>query len=174
MSESDPLLVVGRIVRAHALKGEVIVQPASAGSDVLLDVKSVWVGSETSSVARRVRKAQPQGKGVLLGLEGISDRNAAEALIGASVLLRESELPEAGEDEFYVQDLIGLRVESPAGDLLGSVVDIESSENMDWLVVEAGGKRSLVPLTEPLVKVDLDAEKIVLDAPEGLLDGSEA
>jgi ribosomal 30S subunit maturation factor RimM len=61
-------------------------------------------------------------------------------------------------------------VVSPAGEKLGQVVDFEDGGMQAWLVVETAKGRSLVPFTEPLMRVDEESERIVLDAPEGLLD----
>ena len=168
----EELIVVGTILRAHGLRGEVIVRPASDGSDVLLDVESIVIEQDGRRDRRQVETSRWQGKAIALKLEGVSDRTAAEALQRASVLLGHDELPDPEEDEFYVEDLIGLDVVSPAGAVLGKVVDFESGGPQEWLVVEAGGIRSLVPFAEPLVQVDEPGKRVIVDAPEGLIEGA--
>ena len=167
-------VAVGRIVRAHGLRGEVVVQPASTGSDVLFLVESVLVDHGGKRNRVPIVNTRMQGKAQVLLLEGVKDRTAAEKLVGAQLWLEYDELPAPEEGEYYVDDLIGLEVFSPAGERLGEVVDFEDGGPQSWLVVETAKGRALVPFTEPMVKVDEESERVILDAPEGLLDPETA
>jgi len=169
---ADAEIEVGRIVRPHGLRGWLVVQPASVGSDLLLNLKSIAAERRGRRERLVVRESRRQGKLLLLSFEGCPDRTAAEAWIGTRLLLPESELPPPGPDEFYASRLVGLSVVAPKGDVLGRVVDVESAGAQSWLVVETPSGRHLVPFTEPLVKVEAEAGRVVVDAPEGLLDGS--
>lgn len=166
----DDLAVIGRITKAHGLRGEFIVRPSADGSDVLLHLERLTLDHGGRRFAVEVRTAKLHSGQILLSLEGYADRTAAETLQGAEILVRTSELPPPDPGEFYRQQLIGLRVVSPAGEALGTVVDLESSPVQEWLVVEGPQGRSLVPFTEPLVQIDLPGGKVVVDAPEGLFD----
>lgn len=175
MSSEDALkppeaIEVGRVVRAHGVRGGLLVRPASEGSDVLLLVPAVELDHAGRRERRKVTSARPQGKGILLQLEGVTDRNGAEALAGAGLWLREDELPPPEEGEYYVADLMGLSVVTPSGEPRGRVVDLESSPAQDWLVVERDGARLLIPFTEGLVEVEFEAGRVVVDGPEDLFD----
>jgi len=168
----DAEIVVGRVMRAHGLRGQLVIQPASPGSDVLLDVSAVTATLAGKRERLVVSDSRVQGKLLLLSFKGYPDRTAAERLIGAELWLKTSELPPPDPDEFYVSDLIGFAIESPSGDRLGSVVDIESAGDLVWLGVQTPTGRRLVPFTEPLVRVDPAKKRVVVDAPPGLLDDS--
>ncbi len=167
----EALEAVGRLVRAHGLKGAVVARPASDGSDVLLQVEQVVVEHAGERTRRRVRAARRLGRQVLLELEGIEDRTRAESLVGAALLLSSDELPPPAEGEIYRRDLVGLEVVGKDGQRYGTVVDLESSPAQEWLLVDCGGREVLVPFTEGLVTVDLPAGRVVVDAPEGLFEG---
>ncbi len=166
-------VVVGRITRAHGLRGQLVVQPASPGSDVLLRVDEIVCQQAGKRQRLQIRDARYQGKLLLVSFEGVPDRTAGERLVGSELVLEKSALPPPDEDEFYTGALIGLQVKDRADKILGTVVDLEATETLTWLVVETPTGRHLVPFTEPLVEVDLDRKRIVVDAPPGLLDGSE-
>lgn len=166
----ESLTVVGRIGKAHGLKGDLLVHPESQGSDVLLQVDALTVEQGGKRRRLKVRSSKVHSGTILLAFEGFPDRTAAEKLTGATVLLAASELPEPDEGEFYRHALIGLAVVSPSGEDLGRVVDLESSPMLEWLVVEGPKGRALVPFTEPMTRVDLAAGKVTVDAPEGLFE----
>ncbi len=166
------LVSIGRIVKAHGIRGGLIARPASDGSDVLLSMKALSLGSAGS---RRVLKAQWQGKAVLLQLDGVSDRNAAEALVGTELLVDKAALPPPDEGEFYEADLVGLSmVDAVNGRSYGRVISLESGPVLSWLVVECDGRDVLVPFTEGLVAVEMAAGRILVRPPEGLFDGDTA
>lgn len=166
------LAVVGFVVRAHGIRGALLVKPASDGSDVLLGLSALTVRRAGVDVRRKVLEAAPQGSLLRLRLEGVGDRNAAEALARAELLCSAAELPAAAAGEFYRHELVGLDVVSKAdGRSRGKVVELESSPLQEWLVVSDGSSQVLVPFTEGLVEVDLPGRRVVVDAPEGLFDG---
>lgn len=165
---SGALVAVGKVVRAHGLKGGLIVRPASDGSDLLLGVDALILSQGERRREVAVLEAKPHGRQVLLLVAGIADRNASEAAVGAELLVERDAFPAAGENAYWALDLIGLPVVSPAGEPLGEVVDVESSPVQDWLVVKRDGGTHLVPLTAPLAKVE--PGRVVVDAPEGLFE----
>jgi 16S rRNA processing protein RimM len=102
-------------------------------------------------------------------VEGVADRTAAEALVGAEVLAYREELGEAGEGKHWWADLEGLDVVTVAGEVVGKVTGLYETGGVDVLVVEGERGERLVPLA-PYVEVDVAARRIVVDPPEGLLD----
>jgi 16S rRNA processing protein RimM len=90
------------------------------------------------------------------------------------VVVPKEALPPAGEDEFYADQLVGLEVRDQTGRAVGRVAGIESASNQTWLVVEVAGADRLVPFTDGLVTVDLDARLVHVDAPDGLFEDPAA
>jgi 16S rRNA processing protein RimM len=120
---------------------------------------------------RKVLEARPQGKLWAVELEGTSDRNGAEGLVGWEVLAERGEMGEAGEGSHYWADLEGLPVVTVDGDAVGTVTGLYQTGGVDVLVVTGPRGESLIPLA-PYTQVDLAAGRIVVDPPEGLLGGA--
>lgn len=109
---------------------------------------------------------------VLLTLKGVDGRDQAENLRGMEVMVREADLPAAAEDEVYMYELEGMSVELENGTVVGTISNFILSPGQEtWVITSSDGKEVLFPAVEEFVmSVDLDAEKVVIDPPEGLLD----
>jgi 16S rRNA processing protein RimM len=160
------LLAVGRVARAHGIRGRVLVAPYNAESTGLVHVRQLWLSGEKFEVARVERV----NLGYLVALEGVTDRNAADALRGREVLVDRRELPPPEEDELYAVDLIGFEVADAAGKLYGVVEDLEEAGAQDLLRLQDG---ALVPLGL-VQEVMSEARRIVIEVPDGLFDLSAA
>lgn len=165
-------IAVGDVVAAHALRGEVRVhayQPPApslvAGRRVLLERDGAWrdVG---------IVSAAPHGRaGVRVAFEGVADRDAAEALVGARVLVRAADLPPPGPDEFYHHEVIGFAVVTTDGRALGTVAETMVTGLNDVWVVRDGGREYLIPVIADVVRtIDRDARRITIEPMAGLLD----
>ncbi len=109
-----------------------------------------------------------------MGLGGVGDRDAAEALRAEEIAVEAAELPELANGRYYIHDLVGCRVEDLAGADLGEIVGVVPGPQ-DWLEIEQEGERSLVPMVQPLLKeVDLEARRVVIDPPPGLAQVTKA
>jgi 16S rRNA processing protein RimM len=113
-------------------------------------------------------------KGVVIGrIAGIEDRDAAERLKGTRLYVARSQLPAPEEDEFYHADLIGLAAELRDGTPFGTVRavwDFGAGDSIEIARPDSG--TIMVPFTRAIVPlVDLAARRLVVDPPEGLLDG---
>ena len=161
------LVSIGKVVRAIGLKGLVGVGGTDGGLGRLERVVLERAGQQ-----RRlgVLEARPQGKLWAVGLEGITDRTTAEGLVGSLVLAERDELGEAGEGSHYWADLEGLPVLTKDGRSVGTVTGLYETGGVDVLVVTGERGEALIPLA-PYVEVDLVTKRIVVDPPDGLLDG---
>ena len=113
------------------------------------------------------------GKGVLIArLDGVEDRNRAEGLRGLRLYLPRSALPPAAAEEFYHADLIGLAAVLGDGTVLGRVRAVHDFGAGDTLEIERpAAPPAMVPFTRAIVPlIDLDAGRLVIDPPPGLLD----
>ncbi len=160
MPQRPKQVLVGRIVGAHGLRGELRVAPLSDLPGRLEGLEEVDLLPKGGGDLVRIRVvwARPHGKGFLMSLEGVSDRNAAEALRGCDLTVPGDELPELPADEFYAFDLIGARVESEEGEELGTVAEIIGSAGANVIVVRGGARgelllpasREIVPRVDPV------------------------
>jgi 16S rRNA processing protein RimM len=169
---SSGAIEVGRIARAHGVRGELRVLLHWPESDSLLTADEVLVqlpGEEARAMA--IEGARRADRAILLKLAGVSDRDAASALRGASLLVPRDVLPAADAGEFYLCDLIGARVVEPGGEL-GVVVEIRGHPSVDCLVIRtADGKLLEQPLVAPwFERVDLEARCVYLSGRDGLIE----
>lgn len=151
------LLEVGRITKAHGLKGEVVVYLSTDRDE------RVAVGSQLSTdhAELEVLSSRPHQDRWIVAFRGVADRNSAEALRG--MVLRAEPLEDEGT--LWVHELIGAEVVDITGRSYGPVMSVEANPASDLLVLE--GDR-LVPLT--FVTGRGVAGEIVVDPPPGLLD----
>lgn len=156
------LLAIGRVARAHGIRGRILVAPYDEESQALQTLKRIQLGPREY----RIELAERANLGWLLALQGVADRNQAEPLRGLEVKAWRDELPPLEEGEIYFADLIGFTVVDAQGQERGVVSHLESAGAQELLELE-GGK--LVPLA--LVKeVMSGVRRIVIDVPEGLFD----
>jgi 16S rRNA processing protein RimM len=164
-------LTIGRIARAHGIRGEVRVEPFWGESDALLSLQRVTLlreGAEPRELA--IASARPVPRAVLVRFESIHDRNAAEALKGALVCAERADLPELEAGEYYLQDLVGARVSGPEG-VIGEVTEVRQYPSVDVAVIRTtDGRVAEQALTEPWIeRVDVEARELELSSLEGLM-----
>jgi 16S rRNA processing protein RimM len=156
-------LQVGTVARAHGLRGELRVRLFADESDTLLRVKRVWIGG----AERAVRGARPTNGAILLTIEGVADRDAAEALRGQPVEVARDAVPLA-EGEYLLADLPGCEVFDQRGALVGKVVEVLGGPQ-PILVIHGGGFERLLPAVPTFVRaVDAAARRVTIDLPDEL------
>ncbi len=166
------LLIVGRIGRAHGLKGEVLVSVRTDDPETRFAVGAKLATEPPERGPLTVTAAGLHSGRYVVAFEGIADRTAAEALCGTELVVDSAELvPIDDPDEFHDVELLGLRVEDVAGNPLGELADVVHGPGTDLLVIKAGDREVLVPFVRELVPtVDVAGGRVVVDPPEGLLD----
>jgi 16S rRNA processing protein RimM len=169
VSEADTL-EVGRVSKAHGILGELRVTPHWESSESLVHAEEIWLALNGNRVAYQVERVRAVPRAYLVKLRGIGDRNAAEALHGATVSVRRAVLAPLEPGEYYLVDLIGARVVGPDGPL-GQVVSVVSHPTVDVIVLKLGdGRTAEQALSEPwLTSVDVAAGEIVLSSLDGLM-----
>ena len=167
----DDLLIVGKILAAHGIRGEVKVR-SFAESIALYQVgKKIRIGLSDGRIRKKtITSVRPHGRGLRMGFEGVTDRTQAESLSGGSLYIRRAQLPPLEADTYYWVDLLGLRVVDRSGGLLGVVDDVIPTPGNDVYVVRGGDKRELLipAIGDVVVSVDLKAKTMTVDPPEGL------
>jgi 16S rRNA processing protein RimM len=173
VNSPDDLIQVGYIAGAYGLRGGVRVTPHSLVADALLNVKTWWL-DKPSLRPVQVRNAKYHSGDVTATLVDIADRDAAEALKGATVQVSRADFPALPEDEYYWTDLIGMDTVNLQGEALGKVTDMMHNGAQSILRItpvadpnaapDAEVSERLVPFVDQYVKtVDLKARLITLD-----------
>jgi len=169
-SVDSPGLEVGRVSKAHGITGELRIVPHWESSDALEQVSEIWLTLKDQRTAYAVERARPVPRAYLVKLRGVDDRNAAEALHGATVSVPRSVLPPLEPGEYYLIDLIGAKVVGPAGEV-GEVTGIVSHPTVDVVVLRLlDGTSAEQPLSEPWFShVDVAARQVILNSLDGLM-----
>ena len=158
---------MGYISGAFGIKGWVKVQPLTEAPENLLDYASWWVGGDSGWTAYPVEEAETHVAAVAAKLGGCDDRDDAARMRGLQVAVPRSEFPEAGKNEFYWADLIGLRVVNVQGEELGTVSRVFETGANDVVVVngpDESARERLIPFIEEVVKeVDLPGRTMRVD-----------
>jgi 16S rRNA processing protein RimM len=176
------MVLMGAIIGAHGVKGEVKVKsfaadPAAIATYGTLTDAACRHSFDLTLVGRATPAKGGAGQDVLIArIAGVGDRNAAEALKGVELFVARDRLPRlADADEFYLADLVGLQARDRQGTVLGKVGTVANHGAGDVLGIEGGPQgpfdvafsRALVPV------VDLAAGHVVLDLPDGFFDRPE-
>jgi len=155
-----PLLEVGRVVKPHGLRGEVVVALVSNRPERMA-AGSVLIATGQPLVVEHARPFEATGSGRwLVGFEGISSLEAAQRLRGLVL----TALPLDDPGALWAHELIGAVVVSPGGEELGTIEAIEANPASDLLVLQGGG---LIPLH---FVVNHGGGRVVVDIPPGLLE----
>jgi 16S rRNA processing protein RimM len=157
---------IARIVGVHGVRGLLKLRLFLDDPDLFTEFSGL-VDSAGKPVSLRLKNAH---KGNFLAeMDGISDRTAAEALRGMDIFASRAELPEAGENEFYFDDLVGLAAVTPEGSPLGRIAAIEDygAGPVVSLRLTAGGE-ALLPFSEACFpEIDIKAGRCTVVLPEG-------
>lgn len=165
-------VLVGTVGRPHGVRGEVSVNVLTDEPERRFAAGSVLQTPRGPLTVGTTRWHQAR---LLVRFDEVPDRTAAEQLRGLElrVDVARDERP-ADPEEFYDHQLVGLLVESTAGDPLGELVDVLHLPMQDVLVVRREGRDRLIPFVSEIVhEVDLDEGRAVVEAIPGLLDEGE-
>ena len=163
---------VGRIARAHGNRGQVIVNLETdfpeerfrPGAELFIERNGAVQALTLTTV--RFHRERP-----VVGIAGVETMNDAEALAGRELRIPADRLAPLPGGTFYRHDLIGCRVETSAGEVIGTVADVEGTVSGSRLVVPAARGEVLIPLASAIcTTIDPAAKRIVIEPPEGLLE----
>jgi 16S rRNA processing protein RimM len=171
-------LVVGHITNPHGTKGELFVWPLTDRPDeVFATGRELLLGDEDGAVQSGasvlvVAAARDFKRGRLVRFEAIDTREEADALAQRYLLLPVDAVPPLEEGEVFYHQLLGLRVETVSGDVVGKVREVYETEPHHLLEVKSdSGKLHLIPFAGRVIReVDLERSRVVIDPPEGLLE----
>jgi 16S rRNA processing protein RimM len=166
-------LVVGRIGRAHGIRGQATVEVRTDDPELRFAPGSRLLTEPAERGPLVVSDMRFHSGILLLSFEGVADRNAVEALRN-TMLVVEADPDESPDDpdEFYDHQLLGLPVELADGTALGEIADLLHLPGQDVLAVKRpDGPEVLIPFVKQFVPtVDVAAKRVVVDPPAGLLD----
>ncbi len=174
---------VARIRRPHGVKGELLIEALTDEPDAILapgrrvfrgsTAGEVWLAPSTRApLGLEVRALRPVKDGWLITLEGVGDRTEAERWNGRHLLVPLEELPEPGEDEVFMHELVGMTlVDAVSGRELGPVVEFYELPQGLLLEFRTAGRLVNLPFVDEFVReVDRAARVIRVRLPDGLIE----
>jgi len=169
-------VVIGRIGKAHGIRGEVTVEVRTDDPEGRFATEAVLTTDRPERPSLVVERSRPHHGRLLVQFEGVPDRNAAELLRGILLSVDVSDDDEIDDpDEFYDHQLVGLSAVHVDGTAIGEVVDVVHLPASVLLALRTPeGREILVPFVVSIVpEVDLEASRVLVDPPPGLLELSE-
>jgi len=179
-SDSE-LIVLGEVTGHFGVKGWMKIKSFTRPADLILTYKSWWLSPQPKQLGKhsdsdlvprsvfKVAEGRKQGRNLIVRLEGITNRDGAEPLIGRFIQVAAAELGPAKDGEYYWTDLIGLQVTNIAGEFLGEVDHLLETGANDVLVVlgkdDSGSSiERLLPWSEQvIIEVNLDQQTMIVD-----------
>mgnify|MGYP001164713870 CR=1 FL=1 len=170
----DGYMAVGCIVGVHGLRGEIKVELYTDFPERFAPGVMLLVGDDLMEV--RLVSVRPHKNQLLMQLEGVADRTAAEQLRGLWLFAPEDDAAELEEGAYWIHDIIGLQVLQEDGRSLGDVVDVFATGANDVYVVRPAegqnrGQDILLPaIPEVVLAVDLAQRRMTVHLPDGLIE----
>lgn len=174
MKQSDNFIILGEISGVHGVKGWVKVF-SHTSPRVKITEYSHWFlqgflqEKDKTWKSIKLLDGRKQGKNIVVKLEGINDRNQAEALKGVTVAIDSEQLEALSENEYYWKDLIGLSVETTTGEVLGEVDWLFDTGSNDVIIVkghvDGENVEHLIPylIGDYVKSIDLEASRMIVD-----------
>ncbi len=164
------MYVVGKILKAQGIKGEVKAEVITSFPEHFNDLDCLYI-KKNDYEPLEIENRRLAKNFVFLKFKKIKSRNDAEALRDAYLYIPEKELHSLEEDEFYYHQLIGLKVFSEENDYIGEILEIENYPVNDVLVVKDSDKQKhLIPLVKDIIReIDVKSQKVKIRLIDGLL-----
>jgi len=153
------MIVIGEIVKAQGVKGELKIMPMTDNEERFLKLKSVVIDGET----RDVTSARVSPNGVFITIKGVDDRNAAELLRGKEMQALRSDLPQLPDGRYYIADLTGCTVVNERGDRLGEVIYVTPAKTDVYTLLSNGKEINFAAADGVITEVDVAAKKITVN-----------
>ena len=140
-------ILLGQIAGAHGIRGDVLVRTFTGEPAAIASYGPLTDASGAKNFQLRVVRVTD--KGIVARVEGVNDRNGAEAVRGQELYVDRAKLPAPAEAEYYHADLIGLAAVTPEGQEIGRVIAIQNFGAGDLVEVQLTGTKttSLIPFT---------------------------
>lgn len=163
---------LGRIVRKHSFKGEVVIKLDTDEPELYEEMESVFVNLGNNLIPFFIKKSLLQkGNQLRVRFENIDTEDDADSILKAGIYLPLSTLPKLSGKKFYFHEIIGFKVEDDKHGDIGIITGINDTTAQPLFEVEFGELQMLIPmLDEFILKVDRENKTMFLKTPEGLVD----
>ena len=166
----DEWVPFGTIVKPHGIRGELKVFCESDETALLKKLSKLRIKSKGETSIHALKQFKFAGGLLIVSLDGIDDRNRAEALRQAELQALSAELPTLNDDEYWLYELRGARAHDPAGKPLGQVIRVVTNSMQLLIELKTTHGVELIPFVDVfIVGFDRENQILTLDPPPGLL-----
>jgi len=164
------LIDIGEIVKTHGLKGWVKVKTNLESPEIVDSLQELYLKGKNGKITSYgIRAIKREGSFFYLHLANFNHIHQAELLVGCTVMMPAEKLPPRGEDEYYVHEIIGLKVLTEEGKFLGEVKEIFPTGSNDVYVIYGGGREILIPAIDLVIRnINLIEGTMTINLLEGL------
>ncbi len=172
MPSVPPYIVIGHVARPHGVRGELLVSPDTDFPERLLSLREALFVKEGVVTPIGVETVRPHQEQFLLKARGIDSRDAAATWRRAALAVLPAQAAPLSEGQHYVFEILGLRVETEAGEVVGTVTEVLRTGSNDVYVVRGPQREVLVPAIASVVTaIDIAGGKLLIRPLAGMLEG---
>ena len=163
---------LGKIVRKHSFRGEVVAKLDTDEPEIYRNLESVFVELNNNLVPFFMEESLLQkGNQLRIRFEDVLDEADADAILGAGLYLPIEFLPKLTGNKFYFHEIIDFDIEDVNFGYVGVITGINDSSAQPLFEINSNGTEVFIPMIDDFIKkVDRDQKKIVVETPEGLID----
>ena len=168
----DDCFYLGKIVRKHSFKGEVVIKLDTDEPELYEELESVFVLHGTNLIPFFIEKSLLQkGNQLRTKFEGVDTEADADSILKSGVYLPLTMLPELTGNQFYFHEVIGFQLEDVNQGVVGEIVGINDKTAQPLFEVDKDGNDVFIPMIDHFIKkIDHENKKVIVDTPEGLID----
>lgn len=163
---------LGKIVRKHSFRGEVVAKLDTDEPELYQNLESVFVALGNDLVPFFIEESLLQkGNQLRIQFEDILSEADADAILGSGLYLPLEFLPKLTGDKFYFHEIIGFDIEDINYGYVGVITGVNDTSAQPLFEIDSNGVDVFIPMIDDFIKkVDRDNNKIIVEAPEGLID----
>ncbi|MGV8906256.1 MAG: ribosome maturation factor RimM [Acetobacterium sp.] len=168
--KNDSMMIIGRILGVHGIKGEIKVLPLTDDPERFFDLETIQISKDKNWVKYSITGQRIHKNNIIIFLEGIKTRNDAEALMGQLIAIDRELAVDLNEDEYFIEDLLGFNVYNE-DQLLGKLTDIMQTGGIDVYIITGGKKTYCVPARKIYFEdFNLEEKRIKANIPQEILE----
>lgn len=167
----NDMLRVGVLVKPHGLAGEVKVYPTTDEPEKFTSLKKVYIKTKNETLTLKIDKAHYFKQFVIVHFEGLDRIEDIEPLMKKDLWIDREEAVDLEENEYYIADLLGMKVVTDEGKELGKIKDVmDTGANDVYIVQTAGGEVLLPAIRECILNVDVENDLMTVHVMDGLIE----
>ena len=161
MNSIENLIPIGKVLKAHGLKGELKISLFDVSSKILLEGINLWFYKNNSYQNYKLEKLRGSSKNIIVKLSEINDRNNVVAFLNKKIFLSKNDYPEPDENNYHLSDLINLEIFDENNNSYGFVCDAIKLPGNNVLIFKYENKEIMVPIVDYFIEL-FDFKKKVI------------